>query len=61
MAAAHVGHSPPWELVKSQLCQFYHCLPSQLMDEPADEMILLWQVNSIYVNNLPKPKAAKRL
>ena len=48
MGAAHVGHGAPEELFWSQICQFYHCLPSQLDNEDADRILLYFQVQNIY-------------
>lgn len=48
MGAAHVGHGAPEELFWSQLCQFYHCLPSQLDQEDADRVLLYFQIQNVY-------------
>ena len=52
--AGYLGHAPPQELVYAQMCETYHCLPSQLMEEPADELFRNWQVARAYDNWLAK-------
>lgn len=62
MAAAETGMTgapPPWPLVKAWLCKFYQCLPSQLAEEPADEVLQLWRLHNTYEKYLQKrPKHA---
>lgn len=48
MDAGYTGAPPPWQLVKARLLQFYGCLPSQLNDEPADEVMQLWSLNQTF-------------
>lgn len=52
--AGYTGAQPPTELIKAFLCQFYHCLPSELDDEPADEALQLFQMYNAYQKWLQK-------
>ncbi len=39
---------PPRELVIAQMCEVYHVLPSELMEEPADQLLRLWRMARSY-------------
>lgn len=58
MKAAYGGPAPE-ELIFAQMCQFYHCLPSQLDNEPADKAYLYFQVNNIYEDYQAQKRGAK--
>ena len=60
MEAGQVEAPPPWKLVKAWLCQFYHCLPSELEQEEADEALLLYQLVGIYDNYRDKRPGQKQ-
>lgn len=53
MGAVYDG-PPPNELVKAMMCHHFHCLPSQLEQEPADLVYQYYQVYNIYHNGISK-------
>ena len=57
--AATYGGDPPWELVKALMCEHYHCLPSQLADEPAGDLLRFYQLSSLYHKTISDRAAAK--
>ena len=52
--AAFTGGNPPWPVIKAQMCHYFGCLPSALRNEPTDELLLIWQANSLYEETVSK-------
>ena len=57
--AGHTGERPPWELVEAQICELLHKLPSELAEEPADDLLRFWTVRNLFWQNY-NPKAHER-
>lgn len=53
------GGPPPEELILAQMIKFYGCLPSQLMEEPAQEAYLYFQVINIYEEYVAQKRGNK--
>ena len=52
-----LGANPPMPLVLAQMCEVYHVLPSQLMEEDADNLLRFWRIARSYdywVSKRPK-------
>lgn len=47
-ACAFTGGPAPWELIRSQMCETFHKLPSELDREDAGEMLRMWQILNTY-------------
>ena len=58
-AAAHTGERPPWELVEAQMCELLHKLPSEIKDEPADDLMRFWRLRNLFWEHY-NPKAHER-
>jgi len=55
MAAAYGGPAPE-ELVFAQMLKFYGCLPSQLNNEVAEDVLLYFQVVNVYEEALAQKR-----
>ncbi len=52
-----LAYPPPMALVLAQMCEVYHVLPSQLMEEDADNLLRFWRIARSYdywVSKRPK-------
>jgi hypothetical protein len=48
MGAAFTDNTPPWLVIKGQMCHYFSCLPSELDEEPMDEILHTWQAVCLY-------------
>jgi hypothetical protein len=55
----HPEHPYPPEYVSMKMCQFYHCLPSQLAQEDAHTILL--HMEMLNIEERAKPKPVRRL
>ncbi len=46
--------SPPWEVIEGDLCDYFHCTPSQLDKEDLERALLLWALGKMRENDRQK-------
>lgn len=46
--SGYVDMPPPFELVLAQICESWHVLPSQLMEEDSQQVMTFWKLNRLY-------------
>jgi hypothetical protein len=51
-SAAKAGGPLPLPLLKALMCETYSCLPSELAEEPADDLLLGWQALMLWKSHV---------
>jgi hypothetical protein len=60
IAAVWTNGPVPWELRRALMCREFHCLPTELDDQPADDLMKTFSVLKLFDKWVHKKQEASR-